>query len=670
MVSLRKRKRMRLFSGESNALVPLPSFWDKEISPQDPNRMPSNDVIQPERMKETKKPRIKTFAKKSPTKKKKDYLQYRCNMMGFADAMQLYKPTIQQRQDICDELAKTPFWSLLKVYMDDILIATDRKKKSGMDLIKIMQCYNSKEQKFKFGDNEAKGITNDDVVQIFGLNNRGVELPNTDKSTKHGKEDPFVDKYFKHAKVVKRKQLIEAYEKSLLDQSPQGAKDTTSIICAHLIQSLLFANSGTYITWSFLKICGELDEISKYNWAKGVKDYLLKMINKAQKKKKDRGEEPTISGCTVFVLYWICLHTNVVKTVKGRENMIPAIARWDTSMIHKAIKDVPVEQIKIDGVIPCAQPQEESSKKKEEKSRTKKRKQSDVIPYAQPEDDELDDHSHQKEEANKDEMAEVDKNLKKKKNKQKRKQNDEEHESININEAQAQFDQLYKEEMSKLDAIHQRYIVGMDRTLSVDLFNEFKSARSIDQKRYLTFKTMMAYALDSSNKECVALRESNKMLNHEMKKILRQEELDKKKVNALNADTLSLQTKNSAASLKINEQLNEIGALKKKLEEKETKMPGLNASVHELQEECNQTASDSKVQSPLGDEIIKKANFPIPHSLSDEIAELEASKGAESSADSKQISKAISPVNSTAASEDMSAEGKVKVVDITNTSET
>lgn len=99
-------------------------------------------------------------------------------------------------------------------------------------------------------------------------------------------------------------------------------------------------------------------------------------------------------------------------------------------------------------------------------------------------------------------------------------------------------------------------------------------------------------------------------------------------------------------------------------------MPGLNASVHELQEECNQTASNSKVQSPLGDEIIKKANFPIPHSLSDEIAELEASKGAESSADSKEIPKAISPVNSKAASEDMSAEGKVKVFDITNTSET
>lgn len=324
--------------------------------------------------------------------------------------------------------------------------------------------------------------------------------------------------------------------------------------------------------------------------------------------------------------------------------------------------------MQIDGVIPCAQPREESSKKKEEKTRTKKRKQSDVIPYAQPEDDKLDDHSHQKEEANKDEMAEADKNLKKK-NKQKRKQNDEEHESININEAQAQFDQLYKEEMSKLDAIHQRCIIGMDTTLSVDLFNEFKSARSIDQKRYLTFKTMMTYALDSSNKECIALRESNKMLNREMKKILRQEELDKKKVNALNADLLSLQTKNSAASLKINEQLNEIGALKK-LEEKEAKIPGLIASVHELQEECHQTASDSKAQSPLDDEMIKKANFPILHRLSDEIAELEASKGAKSSAHSKEIPKAISPVNSEAASEDTSAEGKVKVVDVTDTSET
>ncbi|KAM1688268.1 hypothetical protein ACFX2K_036151 [Malus domestica] len=97
-----------------------------------------------------------------------------------------------------------------------------------------------KEKKFRFGDCDARGITPDDVAVIFGLNNDGVELPNINK---FDKEEKFIEKYFHN--------------------------------------SLLFANSGTYITWSFEQIYGKLDEISKYNWAKGVRDYLFKMIDKS-----------------------------------------------------------------------------------------------------------------------------------------------------------------------------------------------------------------------------------------------------------------------------------------------------------------------------------------------------------------------------------------------------
>ncbi|KAM1161347.1 hypothetical protein ACFX2B_000457 [Malus domestica] len=75
-----------------------------------------------------------------------------------------------------------------------------RKKKSNMDLIKVIKCYDPKEQKFRFGDCDARKITLDDVALIFGLNNDGVELPNTDKSSKSSKEDRFIEKYFHNVK--------------------------------------------------------------------------------------------------------------------------------------------------------------------------------------------------------------------------------------------------------------------------------------------------------------------------------------------------------------------------------------------------------------------------------------------------------------------------------------
>ncbi|KAM1033870.1 hypothetical protein FF1_037306 [Malus domestica] len=67
--------------------------------------------------------------------------------------------------------------------------------------------------------------------------------------------------------------------------------------------------------------------------------------------------------------------------------------------------------------------------------------------------------------------------------------------------------------MIKLDATVQKHIIGMDTVLSEELFNEFKRARSIAEKRYITFKKMMAHAMDASNRECLVLGQTNKMLN-------------------------------------------------------------------------------------------------------------------------------------------------------------
>ncbi|RXH75754.1 hypothetical protein DVH24_039453 [Malus domestica] len=137
-----------------------------------------------------------------------------------------------------------------------------------------------------------------------------------------------------------------------------------------------------------------------------------------------------------------------------------------------------------------------------------------------------------------------------------------ESENININEAQIEFDKLFGKEMIKLDATVQKHIIGMDTIISEALFDEFKKARSIVEKRYITFREIMAHAMDASNRKCLILSQTNKF-----EKLLRKVENN----NAHNAKMLKMQTKTSANTLKINDYLKQIGSFKKKLEEAQSK---------------------------------------------------------------------------------------------------
>ncbi|KAB2604797.1 hypothetical protein D8674_037919 [Pyrus ussuriensis x Pyrus communis] len=239
-----------------------------------------------------------------------------------------------------------------------------------------------------------------------------------------------------------------------------------------------------------------------------------------------------------------------VEIIERRKNMIPAITRWDTSMIHKVIKNVPVEKIKnIENIIGLDQ---------------------NVI------------------------------------------NNEQENDNININEAQTEFKQLFGEEMIKLDAIAQKHIIDMDTTMSEELFDEFKKAMSITEKRYITFREMMAYLVDTSNKKCLIFGQINKMLNNEIEKLLRK-----------------LMT--NANTLKINDYLNHIGVLKMKLEKKPSLVPNAaeiqvhmktpivepipNATDMEVQMETptakgipNVAQMEVQMKAPISDDVQKDDN--------------------------------------------------------------
>ncbi|RXH80930.1 hypothetical protein DVH24_004844 [Malus domestica] len=132
--------------------------------------------------------------------KRRRKLQYICNKIEFADAMKFYKSIYNNVKTF--------------TYTDETMIMSKRKKKSDIDLIKIINRYHKNQ--------------NDDVVQIFELNNKGIDLPNTDKFTKFGNDDHLIKKYFTDVKIVKKKHLVEAYKKLVKDKTPEGAKDTAT----------------------------------------------------------------------------------------------------------------------------------------------------------------------------------------------------------------------------------------------------------------------------------------------------------------------------------------------------------------------------------------------------------------------------------------------------------
>ncbi|CAN6579240.1 unnamed protein product [Malus baccata var. baccata] len=66
--------------------------------------------------------------------------------------------------------------------------------------------------------------------------------------------------------------------------------------------------------------------------------------------------------------------------------MVPTIGRWDTTMIHQAIKDIKVEDVEIASAILPIEKGEDYSKNGETKTTTKKRKKTSAKKHDQGED--------------------------------------------------------------------------------------------------------------------------------------------------------------------------------------------------------------------------------------------------------------------------------------------
>ncbi|KAM0976833.1 hypothetical protein PS2_019419 [Malus domestica] len=95
----------------------------------------------------------------------------------------------------------------------------------------------------------------------------------------------------------------------------------------------------------------------------------------------------------------------------------------------------------------------------------------------------------------------------------------------------------------------------------------------MEQIRYMVLKQMMMHAIDNLQTASIVSSQTTGKLKRDIEKLKEEKELNKKKISDMYAEIQQLRLKNAETSGKVNLLLNEIGILKNKLQEHQTKVP-------------------------------------------------------------------------------------------------
>ncbi|CAL2227491.1 unnamed protein product [Prunus armeniaca] len=241
----------------------------------------------------------KTTTNKKPSKwEDPNYVQIKSNMLSFATTIDNIRQRLERRHDVLTLLSKTPFWALIEAYIQRRLTKVECMK-SNYDIVRLIQVYDTKTKKFKFNDVDSEMKSND-VAEIFGLPNSGKKLPSTTTSTRPKLQ--FVEKYFAWYKKITKTSIDKCLNLALEDETEEGAMDVTRLIILQLFMTNLFCNSGCTLAWTYTTTIDTLKEMGKYNWARGVLDYMYFGLEQAKKNKKDKKKQPSVSGCLILIL--------------------------------------------------------------------------------------------------------------------------------------------------------------------------------------------------------------------------------------------------------------------------------------------------------------------------------------------------------------------------------
>ncbi|XP_050384431.1 uncharacterized protein LOC126801025 isoform X2 [Argentina anserina] len=263
------------------------------------------------------------------------HLEFRCDLLKFGRLM-----THELRADITVNklqlMGTTPFSSLFGAFFEGKIIESACRK-SDMDIVAILKCFDKKEHTFQFGDIKAM-ISANDIAELFGLNVEGREI-NLNQKKRKG-DAGFINRLFPDQKRLSKVIL----EKKIRDVAKlRGAEDEhdfVRLICLYFCVTLFFCNSGNDLSWFIVPYIEDLESMSSYAWARAVKNYLDNSLISMY------GRPESACGCLIALLFWFCERTGFIEPIKGRDELQPKFLKWNLLELYGRMKVVDMRQLK------------------------------------------------------------------------------------------------------------------------------------------------------------------------------------------------------------------------------------------------------------------------------------------------------------------------------------
>jgi hypothetical protein len=229
-------------------------------------------------------------------KKESEKIQYKCNLKAFWKLVNKQRRLISEQTKT--ELKKTPFWNMMKLFLEDKMTCEHVTKKDTEVTI-LLQHYNKELKAFQFG-NRTEKITIEDVSRILGLPNEGEPFLFNKKEKR--KDSRVLKKYFKLyddaiTKRVADKSFEDEVEKSKMKKKVKFPGDAAVLLLISFFTSFLFPNTASTLTWDLANACSDLESLNNYNWAAAVLEFLEAGLNKVEANKL-----VSIQGCLMVIL--------------------------------------------------------------------------------------------------------------------------------------------------------------------------------------------------------------------------------------------------------------------------------------------------------------------------------------------------------------------------------
>ncbi|CAB4303677.1 unnamed protein product [Prunus armeniaca] len=200
-------------------------------------------------------------------------------------------------------------------------------KKTYIDIIRILKCFNSQTRDFTIGGRREK-FTGFDIEELFGLPYAGCVININKRSSKDDVD--FVKRNLIVSERVSRQNIESAMSKVVTGKTKQDHEDFVCLICLHFCITLLFCNSGNTISWNIVSCCQDVRTISKYNWAKATSDFLERQLV------KDCEKPSSVSGCVAALPFWFCEKIGFIEPLKDRMDVPPKFVKWDVQDLQSS----------------------------------------------------------------------------------------------------------------------------------------------------------------------------------------------------------------------------------------------------------------------------------------------------------------------------------------------